>query len=127
MTWTVTDHGFRMGLSAKVPDVLARHVEKAAGELLGRHGLDVDDVAGWAIHPGGPRIVNVVAEKLGLRADQTAASHEILDTRGNCSSATVPLVLQQLRRNAQLRPGDPVLAMAFGPGLTLWNMLLRAR
>nr|WP_322778874.1 type III polyketide synthase [Frankia sp. Cas4] len=127
MTWTVTDHGFRMGLSAKVPDVLALHVEKATRALLGRHGLDVDDVAGWAIHPGGPRIVNVVAEKLGLRADQTAASHEILDTHGNCSSATVPLVLQQLRRNAQLRPGDPVVAMAFGPGLTLWNMLLRAR
>ncbi|WP_322761456.1 type III polyketide synthase [Frankia sp. Cr2] len=126
MTWTVTDHGFRMSLSAKVPDVLALHVEKAAGELLGRHGLDADDVAGWAIHPGGPRIVNVVAEKLGLSPDQTAASHEILATRGNCSSATVPLVLQQIRRNRQLRPGDPVVAMAFGPGLTLWNMLLKA-
>ncbi|WP_322767750.1 type III polyketide synthase [Frankia sp. Cr1] len=127
MTWTVTDHGFRMSLSAKVPDVLALHVEKATRALLGRHGLDVDDIAGWAIHPGGPRIVNVVAEKLGLRADQTAASQEILDTRGNCSSATVPLVLQQIRQNRQLRPGDPVVAMAFGPGLTLWNVLLKAR
>ncbi len=127
MTWTVTDHGFRMSLSAKVPDRLALHVEKATEELLGRHGLGVEDIAGWAIHPGGPRIVSVVAEKLGLRADQTAATHEILDIRGNCSSATVPLVLQLIRRKGQLRPGDPVVAMAFGPGLTLWNVLLKAR
>jgi predicted naringenin-chalcone synthase len=127
MTWTVTDHGFRMGLSAKVPDVLAMHVEGATHQLLGRHGLDVEDVGGWAIHPGGPRIVSVVADTLGLRADQTTASREILDTHGNCSSATVPLVLQLMRQRHQLAAGDPVVAMAFGPGLTLWNVLLRAR
>jgi len=39
MTWDVTDLGFRMGLSHRVPDVLDRHVESLVDDLLGRHGL----------------------------------------------------------------------------------------
>ena len=40
MTWDVTDHGFRMGLSPRVPGVLARHVHGVVTGLLGRHGLE---------------------------------------------------------------------------------------
>ena len=52
MTWDVTDLGFRMGLSPRVPAVLARHVCGVVDELLGAHGLDRSDVDGWAVHPG---------------------------------------------------------------------------
>src|SRR6478752_8740292 len=47
MTWDVTDLGFRMGLSPRVPDVLARHVGGVVAELLDGAGLAVGDVAGW--------------------------------------------------------------------------------
>ncbi|MGH3657339.1 MAG: type III polyketide synthase, partial [Micromonosporaceae bacterium] len=60
MTWQVTDHGFRMGLSPRVADVLAKHVPDLVGKLLARHGLAPADVAAWAVHPGGPRILDVV-------------------------------------------------------------------
>jgi predicted naringenin-chalcone synthase len=125
MTWDVTDHGFRMGLSPKVPDVLADHVVDATRTLLGPHALGVDDVAGWAVHPGGPRIVEVVSERLGLDATAVASSLAVLADHGNCSSATVLLIVQRLRD--RLRPGDPVVAMAFGPGLTLCSALLQTR
>ncbi|MCU1616609.1 MAG: putative naringenin-chalcone synthase, partial [Frankiales bacterium] len=46
MTWDVTDLGFRMGLSPRVPDVLARHVGDVVDELLSDAGLRVEDVAG---------------------------------------------------------------------------------
>src|SRR5919205_23127 len=46
MTWDVTDLGFRMGLSPRVPDVLARHVGDVVDELLTAAGLRVEDVAG---------------------------------------------------------------------------------
>ena len=129
MTWDVTDLGFVMGLSPKVPDVLGVHVRDVVEELLDRNGLAVDDVEGWAVHPGGRRIVEVVAERLGLSDSQTEASFAVLDEVGNCSSATVLLVLERVA--AALPPttaGDRpqhVVAMAFGPGLTLCASLLR--
>jgi alkylresorcinol/alkylpyrone synthase len=127
MTWDVTDLGFKMGLSPAVPDVLAQHARPVVEELLARHDLDVQDVAGWAVHPGGRKIVEVVGEVLGLAEQDLAPSYDVLRDVGNCSSATVLLVLERLRRTRPLAPGDPVVAMAFGPGLTLYATLLRAR
>jgi alkylresorcinol/alkylpyrone synthase len=124
MTWDVTDLGFRMGLSPTVPDVLARHVRAAVLDLLGRHDVAVSDVAAWAIHPGGPRIVDVCQEQLGLSDASVAASREVLAGYGNCSSATVLLVLDRLRPTVP--SGAPVVMLAFGPGLTLYGALLRA-
>jgi predicted naringenin-chalcone synthase len=126
MTWDVTDLGFRMGLSPAVPDVLARHAAPVVGELLSRNGLAVSDVTGWAIHPGGKRIVSVVGETLGLSEAALAPSYGVLSDVGNCSSATVLFVVDRLRSAGTLLPGDPVVAMAFGPGLTLYASLLRA-
>ncbi|HTW19947.1 MAG TPA: type III polyketide synthase [Mycobacteriales bacterium] len=126
MTWDITDLGFRMGLSPKVPDVLARHVGNVVGDLLARNGLGVGDVSGWAIHPGGRRIVEVVAEQLGLAAEAVEPSYAVLSEVGNCSSATVLLVLERVLANTRLEPGSPIVMMAFGPGLTLYAALLRA-
>ena len=126
MTWDVTDLGFKMGLSPAVPDVLARHAAPVVEELLTRNGLTVDDVAGWAVHPGGRKIVEVVGEVLGLPEEHLAPSYDVLRDVGNCSSATVLLVLERLQQTRELPPGSPVVAMAFGPGLTLYATLLRA-
>jgi len=125
MTWDVTDLGFRMGLSPKVPDVLAEHARPVVEDLLAKHGLTVPDVGGWAIHPGGRRIVEVVGEALDLTDAQVQASYDVLRDVGNCSSATVLFVLSRLLETAPPLPGSPVVAMAFGPGLTLYNALLR--
>jgi predicted naringenin-chalcone synthase len=127
MTWDVTDVGFRMGLSPAVPDVLARHARPVVQDLLSRHGLAVGDVDGWAVHPGGRRIVEVVGEVLDLPEERLTASYDVLRDVGNCSSATVLLVLERLAATADVPPGGTVVAMAFGPGLTLYTALLRRR
>ncbi len=125
MTWNVTDLGFRMGLSARVPSVLARHVRPVVEGLLGRHGLAVEDVAGWAVHPGGRRIIEVVGERLQLPEAALVPTYDVLRHYGNASSATVLLVLEELRRQRSFASGEVVVAMAFGPGLTLYAALLR--
>ena len=125
MTWDVTDLGFRMGLSPKVPDVLAKHVRSVTDDLLAKHGLTVPDVRGWAVHPGGPRILDVVRDRLGLDESELTASRDTLRDYGNCSSPTVLIALAELRRRRSFAAGDHVVAMAFGPGLTLYATLLR--
>lgn len=125
MTWEVTDAGFRMGLSPRVPDVLARHVRPVVETLLDRAGLGVADVAGWAVHPGGPRILDVMADRLGLPDSALAESAAVLQDYGNCSSATVLLVLERLLARRRFAAGQSVVLLAFGPGLTLYVALLR--
>lgn len=123
MRWDVTDFGFRIGLSGRVPRVLGRHVAPLVNDLLGRHGLELPDVAHWAIHPGGPRIIDTVAERLELPPTAVEPSRRVLAEHGNCSSPTVLMVMDQLSP----APGDHVVAMAFGPGLVLYGALFRMR
>ena len=126
MTWDVTDLGFKMGLSPRVPDVLAVHVRDVVSDLLVRNGCSIADVDAWAVHPGGPRILDVVQDRLDLAPGAMTASREVLRDYGNCSSATVLLVVEQLVASGDVGPGALLVAMAFGPGLTLYAALLRA-
>ena len=123
MTWHITDLGFRMGLSPEVPEVLSRHVGPFVGDLLGRHGLVVADVAAWAVHPGGPRILDVTQESLGLPDEALEASRGCLADHGNCSSPSVLMIMEELLRERSV--ALPMVLMAFGPGLTLSAVLLR--
>jgi predicted naringenin-chalcone synthase len=125
MTWHVTDLGFRMGLSPQVPDVLSRHIRALVDPMLDRAGLTVADVDGWSVHPGGPRILDVVAERLGLPDAAMAGSRAGLAEHGNCSSPTVLLIMDRLLRDGTWPAAGPGMLMAFGPGLTLYGALLR--
>jgi len=125
MTWNITDLGFRMSLSARVPSMLALVVRPMIENLLHRNGLGIADVAGWAIHPGGPRILDVCAGALDLDDEAMAPSRETLRDHGNCSSTTVVLVLDRLLTKGALAKGDYAVALAFGPGLTLYAALLQ--
>jgi alkylresorcinol/alkylpyrone synthase len=127
MRWDVTDQGFRMALSPRVPKVLDKHVASVVAELLEPRGLEPADVAAWAVHPGGPKIIDVVCERMGLEEEMLSETAGVLRDHGNCSSATVLLVLDRIRQGRDLRAGDPVIFMAFGPGLTLYAALLRVR
>ena len=125
MTWTVTDLGFKMTLSRHVPDVLAEFVEPLVDRLLAGNGLTRDDVGAWAVHPGGPRVLDVIAQRLGLSDGDLQMSRAVLAMHGNCSSATVLVVIEELLASAAGGAGEYVVALAFGPGLTLCATLLQ--
>ena len=84
------------------------------------------DVAHWAVHPGGPEIIDRVQRRLGLADAQTARSREVLADGGNRSSATVLFILELLLASGEVEPGQWIVALAFGTGLTLEALLLRA-
>ncbi len=125
MSWTITDAGFFMGLSPRVPVTLRRNITGVMDNLLTPHGLAVSDITHWLVHPGGPSIVEAVQQKLELSDEQVALSWEILAEHGNCSSTTVLLMLERLLREGRAKPGEWGVMMAFGPGLTLETCLLQ--
>jgi predicted naringenin-chalcone synthase len=122
MTWAIGDHGFDMTLSKSVPRLIATHVRPWLTEWLRGHDLTPDDVGSWAIHPGGPRILEAAAEGIGLPNEALAASREVLVECGNMSSPTLLFILERLRASGAPRP---CVALGFGPGLMAEAVLFR--
>jgi predicted naringenin-chalcone synthase len=118
MTWTIGDHGFEMTLSRQVPDLIARQLRPWLAAWLQQQGLELAQVASWAVHPGGPKILEAVEEALGLAPSALTASREVLAECGNMSSPTVLFILERLHAR-------PCVALGFGPGLTAEVALLR--
>jgi predicted naringenin-chalcone synthase len=122
MSWRIGDHGFRMTLSVEVPQLVEAHVRPWIDGWLAGQGLSLEQVATWAVHPGGPRILEAFSSAAGLADNDTAVSRDVLSEFGNMSSATVLFILERLRASgAQL----PCVAIGFGPGLVIEAMLIR--
>lgn len=125
MTFSLTDHGFKMYLSSYVPQILGTRVEDLLRGLLERNGLTPATVRHWGIHPGGRKIIDHLQTGLGLSDEQVASSRRVLRDYGNMSSPTVLFVLADMLATSRPAPGDHAVLMAFGPGLTMEACLLR--
>ncbi|MEQ9617152.1 MAG: type III polyketide synthase [Phycisphaerales bacterium] len=121
MGWVVRDHGFEMTLSRRVPEIIERDAGAWVRKWLGSHGLAVEGVGSWAIHPGGPKILHAAQRSLGLSDEALAPSRSVLEAHGNMSSPTVLFILRNL-----IASGAPLpcVALAFGPGLVIEAALL---
>jgi predicted naringenin-chalcone synthase len=122
MTWTVTDDGFRMTLDPSVPDRLRQSVGGWVEKWLEAEELTIPEMGAWAIHPGGPQILDAVRDALDIDESMCVASRGILARHGNMSSPTILFVLDQLLRSAAPRPWG---VLAFGPGLGAESLLIR--
>jgi predicted naringenin-chalcone synthase len=121
MTWRIGDHGFRMTLSARVPELIKTHLRPWLTGWLNSHGLALEDVASWAVHPGGPRILDAVESALGLPPEENAVARSVLREHGNMSSPTILFILERMRAEGAR---GPCVALAFGPGLAVEVALL---
>jgi predicted naringenin-chalcone synthase len=121
MTWSIGDTGFRMTLSPRVPFLLHKHLPDAFATFLKEQNADSDQVAHWAIHPGGPAILEKAIKALALQPSDVAIPRDILRTCGNMSSATIWFIFDRVRREPK---AGLVYACGFGPGLTLESALL---
>jgi predicted naringenin-chalcone synthase len=121
ITWHIGGRGFDMVLAGRVPSTICQGLPSFLGRILG--GQRPEDIAHWAIHPGGRTILDAVQKSVGLSEDTLRHSRDVLRRFGNMSSATVMFVLREM-----LQPGTVAgrgCAMAFGPGLTTESMLFQ--
>ncbi len=128
MTWDLSPWGFAMTLSRDVPSLIAGALPGFLERLCTEAGLSFADErarAVFAVHPGGPKIIEKVAELLELSTSQTAFSERVLASCGNMSSATLPHIWDLVSRDAAVPEGTLVVSLAFGPGLSICGALLR--
>ncbi|KAF4547881.1 Hypothetical protein D9617_34g040610 [Elsinoe fawcettii] len=123
------EDGFRTLISKNVPRfaagavrplferLLLDYARNAPADLVEEDGFD------WALHPGGKTILGGVEKEMVLEHDELRASREVYRTRGNSSSPTVLVVLEQLLKDAGGK--DHAVTAAFGPGMMIEMMLLR--
>jgi prepilin-type processing-associated H-X9-DG protein len=128
MAWRIGDFGFEMRLSSYVPDVIRSGIKKLTQNLLDTMEKNIEEVKYFAIHPGGRKILETIETQLIISREKTFASYEVLKNFGNMSSPTVLFVLYEIwKRLTEEDHNALILGMAFGPGLTLESMLLKAK
>ncbi|MEV7009029.1 3-oxoacyl-[acyl-carrier-protein] synthase III C-terminal domain-containing protein [Streptosporangium sp. NPDC051022] len=125
MGWDVSDTGFRVVLDASVPDVVRTYLADDVDGFLSDHGLTRRDVTAWVCHPGGPRVLDAVAETLRLPEGALDLTWRSLAEIGNLSSASVLHVLRDTLALRPPPPSTPGLLIAMGPGFCSELVLLR--
>ncbi|WP_371778940.1 type III polyketide synthase [Streptosporangium subroseum] len=125
MGWNVGDTGFQVVLDASVPDVVRTYLADDVHGFLADHGLTIQDVTAWVCHPGGPKVLEAVAETLRLPDGALDLTWRSLAEVGNLSSSSVLHVLRDTLALRPPPPGTPGLLIAMGPGFCSELVLLR--
>ena len=122
MTWKIGDTGYEMTLSARVPGLIQANLEEYMTGWLAEQGETIDSIEGWAVHPGGSRILSATQDALSLSDDDLATSRGVLSEHGNMSSSTMLFILS---RFAKAERPKPWVMLGFGPGLEIEVALIR--
>lgn len=129
----LTEEGISFKLARELPQIIEDNVEGFCEKVMGVVGFQNKDYNKlfWAVHPGGPAILNRIEKKLDLLPEKLNASRRALMDYGNASSNTIVYVLEyMIEEGLKIRKeggGDPEwgLILAFGPGITFEGILAR--
>lgn len=91
-------------------------------ETTRENGLTLDDIDLIIPHQSNLRIIEATMEKLGLPMEKAFVN---IDKYGNTSSASVPIAMDEARKEGRLRKGNIVMLVAFGGGLTWGSSVIR--
>ncbi|RYE93407.1 MAG: type III polyketide synthase [Myxococcales bacterium] len=125
MGWDVVDGGFKVVLSAKVPQIVLEHIRGDVDRFLARHGVQLSQVKHVVAHTGGPKVLQAFEQALELREGALGRSWASLREVGNLSSASVLFVLGEMLASGEASEGDLGLMVAMGPGFCAELVLLR--
>jgi len=102
--------------------VAVKGLSEVAVEALEANGFTKDEVDHVVAHQANSRIINAVADRLGLPSEKV---HVNIDRYGNTSSASIPITLDEAVQAGKVKDGDVILMTAFGAGLTWASALAR--
>jgi alkylresorcinol/alkylpyrone synthase len=124
MGWNVSSAGLQSVMSPELPTVIERYLAADVDGFLASHGLTRGDVGAWVSHPGGPKVIDVIAKSLELPPEALELTWRSLGEIGNLSSASVLHILRDTIAKPPLT-GSPGLMIAMGPGFCAELVLMR--
>jgi 3-oxoacyl-[acyl-carrier-protein] synthase-3 len=102
--------------------VAVRSMEEISREVLDEAQVSIDEVSLVIPHQANLRIISALAERLNVPMSKVVVN---LDRYGNTSAASVPVALDEARREGRIRRGDVVLLNAFGAGFAWGAAVIR--
>ena len=124
MGWDVSEKGFRIVLSREIPNLVRKNLAHDLDDFLAERGLVRSDIGSWVLHTGGPKILEATADALGLKNGELEVSWQCLRRTDNLSSASVLVVLEEVKTHRRPSPGTLGLLAAMGPGFCAEFVLL---
>lgn len=124
MGWSIGDSGFRIVLSAEVPEMVRKHLRADVERFLADNGVSLGEIHTWIAHPGGPKVLEAMADTFALPADALARTWASLRELGNLSSSSVLCVLGDTMADPP-PAGTLGLLAAMGPGFCSELVLVR--
>ncbi|WP_343041405.1 type III polyketide synthase [Streptomyces typhae] len=121
--WDIGSHGLRILLAPEVPALTGEHLPAAIHSLLDRHALTPDQITGWIVHGGGPKVFTAVEQALGLPPRALERTRRSVAEHGNLSSVSVLDILHTAMKTPP-PPDTPGLVAAMGPGFAIELVLL---
>lgn len=115
MGWDMGGDGFKIVLSAEVPDMVRHHLGRDVDGFLRDQGLERGDISRWIAHPGGPKVLEAMEATLNLSSKDLERTWESLHKVGNLSSTSVLMILADHLEDPP-PPGSRGLIIAMGPG-----------
>ena len=90
-------------------------VPKTIKELSDKYGINLDDVDLFVLHQANARIIETISKRL---EQDIAKFPMMLEETGNTSTASIPILLDKLKREGKLKKGQKIIMSSFGAGLT---------
>ena len=97
-------------------------VPSSVKKVIGDAGLDPEQIKYYILHQANFRIVEAVAKRMKCDLSKLPVS---MDRYGNTSSASVPIMLDEVNRAGKLKEGDYLVLSGFGGGLTWASVVLQ--
>ncbi len=91
-------------------------------EVLASSSLKLEDLDWFLFHQANLRINEAVAHQLGIPAEKCPSN---IDRYGNCSAASIPILLDEVVRSGRLKRGQLVAMTTFGSGFTWASAIAR--
>jgi alkylresorcinol/alkylpyrone synthase len=122
MGWDMAEDGLKARFAKSIPTLVADDFRKLLDEFMAKHGIRLDEISGFACHPGGAKVLDALEDAMEMQRGDLKESRGVLRDYGNMSAVTALFVAERM----QLM-GQQTLMTALGPGFTATFLMLDGR